>query len=184
MLHEPHPHVGHRKYQPTSKVTQWHEQSTIVTFRLFTGESIRPLTRSPEKLKSNHQHVPDLHRCSKTSRLRQRPRVTKNPHPQRSPSATRCNHSSKCTKNHSQSHFNDESRMKISVRCLFRLTRMSSISKYQEGELQAGTFLFIDPKDQRAVGQFGVIGRTDRTQGYQTHDRTHPCVRSVSVRSL
>ena len=36
--------LGHHKNLPTSEVTQWHEQSTRVTFRLSTGEGTRPLT--------------------------------------------------------------------------------------------------------------------------------------------
>jgi hypothetical protein len=91
-------------------------------------------SQSLEPVMNNHQHMSDLHRCSKPSRWRQPPRVTRTPQPQRSPSATRCNHSSKCTRNDFQSHFDDESRMEMSGRCLLRLTRMSSMSKCQEGE--------------------------------------------------
>ena len=36
--------IGHRKNLPTSEVTQWHEQSTRVTFRRSAGEGTRPLT--------------------------------------------------------------------------------------------------------------------------------------------
>jgi hypothetical protein len=86
----------------------------------------------------------DFHHCFKPSRWRQPPRVTRNPQPQQSPSATRCNHSSKCTRSHSQSHFDDESRMEMSGRCLLRLTRMTNMSKYQERCLGAGQTLFLD----------------------------------------
>jgi hypothetical protein len=48
------------------------------------------------------------------------------------------------TWNHSQSYYDDESMMEMSGRCLLRLTRMSSMSKCQEGEPQAGQTLFID----------------------------------------
>jgi hypothetical protein len=78
--------------------------------------------------------MPDLHRCSKPYRWRQPPRVTRTPQPQRSPSANRCNHSSKCTRNHSQSRYDNESRMKMSERCFLRLTKISSMSKLQEGD--------------------------------------------------
>jgi hypothetical protein len=36
--------IGHRKNLPTCEVTQRHEQSTRVTFRLSAGEGTRPLT--------------------------------------------------------------------------------------------------------------------------------------------
>jgi len=36
--------LEHRKNRPTSEVTQWHEQSTRVTFRLSAKEGTRPLT--------------------------------------------------------------------------------------------------------------------------------------------
>jgi hypothetical protein len=107
-------------------------------------EKVQDPSQSPEPATNNHQHVPKLLCCSKLSRWWQPPRVIRNPQPQRSPSATRCNHSSKCTWNHSQSHYDDESRMEMSGRCLLRLTRMSSMSKYQEGYLGAGQTLFID----------------------------------------
>jgi hypothetical protein len=58
-------------------------------------------SQSLEPAMNNHQHVPMLLCCSKPSRWRQPPRVTRILQPQRSPSATRCNHSSKCTWNHS-----------------------------------------------------------------------------------
>jgi hypothetical protein len=89
-------------------------------------------SQSTEPTTNNHQHVSVLHRCSKPSRWQQPPRVTRKPQPQQSPSVTRYNHSSKYTRNHSQSHFDDESRMEMSERCLLRLTRMSSLSKCQE----------------------------------------------------
>jgi len=94
---------------------------------------------------NNHQLVPILLRCSKSSRWRQPPRVTRTLQPQQSQSATICNHSCKYTWNHSQSHYEDESMMKISGMCLFRLTRMLNISKCQESEPQASQTLFISP---------------------------------------
>jgi hypothetical protein len=97
---------------------------------------------------NNHQLVPILLRCSKPSRWWQPPRVTRNLQPQRSPSATRCNHSSKCIRNHSQSHCDDESMTEINESGLLRLTRMSSMSKCQESEPQASHALFIDPLRQ------------------------------------
>ena len=78
--------LGHRKNWPTSEVTQWHEQSTKVTFRLSAG-----------KVQDPSQSPGDSHEQSPT-------RANAPPLPNRSPSATRCNHSSKCTWNHSQSH--------------------------------------------------------------------------------
>jgi hypothetical protein len=59
-------------------------------------EKVQDPSQSPEPAMNNHQHVPKLLHCSKPSR-RQPPRVTKNLQPQRSSSASRCNHSSKCT---------------------------------------------------------------------------------------
>jgi hypothetical protein len=97
---------------------------------------------------NNHQLVPMLLRYSKLSRWQQPPRVTRTLQPQRSPSATRCNHSSKCTRNYSRSHYDDELTMEMSERCLLRLTRMSSKSKCQESEPQAGHHLFIDVSKQ------------------------------------
>jgi hypothetical protein len=136
--------IGHRKNLPTSEVTQWHEQSTRVTFRLSVGKVQDPL-QSPESATNNHQYVSNLYHCSKPSTWRQPPKVTRTLQPQRSPSATRCNHSSKYTRNHSQSHFDNESRIELSRKCLLRLTRMSSMSKYQERKLEASQQLFISP---------------------------------------
>jgi hypothetical protein len=110
----------------------------------FAGKDARPLTRSPEPATNNHQQVPDLHRCSKPSRWRQPPRVTKNLQPQRSPNATRYNHSSKCTWNHSISLWIRNQVREMSGRKCAQLTRMSRISKVQEGYLGAGQTLFID----------------------------------------
>jgi hypothetical protein len=45
--------------------------------------------------------MPTLLRCSKPSRWRQPPRVTRKSQQEQSPSATKCNHSSKYTWNHS-----------------------------------------------------------------------------------
>ena len=130
---------------------------------LFAGEGAIPLIRSLEPAMNNHQHMPDLHRCSKPSRWRQPPRETRNPQPQRSPSATRCNHSSKCTKNHSQSHLDDKLRMEMSGRCLLRLTKMSSMSKFQESEPQAGYGLFIEHLGSKSC--WDVEGATDALIG-------------------
>jgi hypothetical protein len=65
-----------------SEVTQWHEQFTRATLRRFVGEDATPLTRSLEPATNNHQHVSDLHHCSKLSRWWQPPRETRS---QRSP---------------------------------------------------------------------------------------------------
>ena len=70
-----------------------------------------------EMAMNNHQLVPILLRCSKLSRWRQPPRVTRKPQLERSPSATRCNHSSKCTWNHFQSM------KEMSGRCLLPITQ-------------------------------------------------------------
>ena len=59
-------------------------------------------------------------------------------------------HSSKCTCNHSQSHYEDESMMEMSVRYLLRLTRMSSMSKCQERELHTGQHVFISPLNKQS----------------------------------
>ena len=104
--------------------------------------------------------------CAKPSRWRQPPGVTRNLQPQRSPSATRCNHSSKCTRNHSQSHYDDESMMEMSGRCLLRLTRMSSMSKCQESEPQAGQELYIVPLGSKS--HWELVDTTELT------DQTYP----------
>jgi hypothetical protein len=124
---------------------------------------------------NNHQYVPKLLRCSKPSRWRQPPRVTRNPQPQWSPSATRCNHSNKCTWNYSQSHYDDESMMEMSGRCFLRLTRMSSMSKCQESEPQVDQTLFIDvPKRIEPLEpRWGVL-RSDRTRWSGWPDAPNP----------
>ena len=113
---------------------------------------------------NNHQHISKLLRCSKPSKWRQPSRETRNPQPQRSPSATRCNHSSKCTMNHSQSHYDNESMMEMSGRCLLKLTKMSSMSKCQESEPQSGTFLFIVSRLKEPLGILGLTGRIEQTR--------------------
>ena len=114
-----------------------------------TGEGIRPLTIT-----------------------RRRPRITTNSYQCSSaaPShigATRRNHSSnssKCTCNRSQSHYDDESMMEMSGRCLLRLIRMSTMSKCQESEPRASQILFIEPLKQiePLESREGAL-RTDRT---------------------
>jgi hypothetical protein len=113
---------------------------------------------------NNHQLVLMLLRCSKQSRWRQPPRVTRISQPQWSPSATRCNHSSKYTRNHSQSHYDDELMMEISGRCLLRLTRMSNMSKCQEKWAKASQAQFIEPQMNRAVIPLHWAMHTDRTR--------------------
>jgi hypothetical protein len=140
-----------RKSLSTNELTQWHEQSTRVTFWLSTGEGTGPLTNHQEMTTNNHQLMSILLRYSKPSRWRQPPRVIRNPQLQWSSSVTRNNHSSNCTRNHSQSHYDDESIMEMSGRCLLRLTRMSSMSKCQEKWAQAGQELFIEPQTNRVV---------------------------------
>jgi hypothetical protein len=122
---------------------------------------------------NNHHHVSNLHRYSKPSRWRQPLRVTRTPQLQRSPSATRCNHSSKYTWNHSRSHYDDESRMEMSGRCL-RLMRMSSMSKCHENKPQASQTLYIDTPNEieRLCSKGWLCEATRRTDRY---DRTqHP----------
>ena len=124
--------------------------------------------------------------CSKPSRWRQPPRETRNPQPQQSPSATRCNHSSKCTWNHYQSHYNDELMIEMSGRCLLGFTRMSSMSKCQEKHLGANPQLFIDvPKQIEPLEpRWGVL-RTDRMRTRQcpVADLT-PCVPRLNKHRL
>ena len=86
--------IGHRKNLPTSEVTQWHEQSTRVTFRCSAGEGTNPLTITGDS-HNNHQLMPILHRCTKPSRWWQPPRETSEIRSKTwIPSASRCNHSS------------------------------------------------------------------------------------------
>jgi hypothetical protein len=70
------------------------------------------------------------------------------------PKCNKCNHSSKYAWNYSQSHYDDESMMEMSERSLPRLTRMSSMSKYQKSEPRAGQTLFIDAQENRTVALF------------------------------
>ena len=124
---------------------------------------------------NNHQHVPKLLHCSKPSRWRQPPRETRNPQPQRSPSATRCNHSSKCNRNFFQCHFDDESMMEISGRCLLRHTRMLSMSKCQEKCLGASQTLSIDvPKRIEPLVSHCCLPRGDRTRRSGVTERAPP----------
>ena len=121
-------------------------------------------SQSSEPATNNHQHMPKLLYCSKPSRWWQPPREQKNQQPQRSPSATRCNHSSKCTCNLSQSYYDDKSMMEMSGRCLLRLTRMSSMSKCQESDPQVGQELYIVPLGSKSHWELvGMIGLTERT---------------------
>ena len=122
-----------------------------------------------EMATNNHQLMPMLLHCSNLSRWRQPPTVIRNPQPQRSPSATRCNHSSKCTRNHSQSHYDDESMIEMSGRCLLRLTRMLGMSKYQESEPQVDTFLFMEPQDSKS--HWALSSRLDMPQCPVTYSR-------------
>jgi hypothetical protein len=112
-----------------------------------------------------------LFHCSKPSRWQQPPRVTRNLQPQLSPSATRCNHSSKCTRKHSQSHYDDELMIEMSGRYLFRLTRMLRMSKCQEKWAQAGQGPFIDPlkQIQSLCPSLGCL-RDDRTRSVAVSD--------------
>ena len=108
------------------------EQSTRVTFWLSTGEGTRPLTITTIGAGDNHQPPLNDPRCSKPSRWRQPPRETSESRSEtRIPSATRCNHSSKCTWNHSQSHYDEESMMEMSGRALAKLIRLLCQCKRQ-----------------------------------------------------
>ena len=86
--------IGHRKNLPTSEVTQWHEQSTRVTFRCSSGEGT-VLTITTIGAGDNHQPPLNDPRCSKPSRWRQPSRVTSESRSEtRTPSVSRCKHSS------------------------------------------------------------------------------------------
>jgi hypothetical protein len=123
-----------------------------------------------EMAMNNHQLVLMLLCCSKPSRWWQPPRVTRNPQPQRSPCATRCIHSSKCNRNHSQSHYDDESMMKMSERCLLRLTRMYHRWKCPRGWAQSAQVLFIEALSSKSRWCLRELTRLT--------DRTHPSVQS------
>jgi hypothetical protein len=87
----------------TNEGTQWQEQFTRVAFGAPLGNKPKNPSQSMSGVAmNNHQLVPILLRCSKPSRRRQPPRVTRKLQQEWSPSATRCNHSSKCTLDHSQ----------------------------------------------------------------------------------
>ena len=128
------------------------------------SRKVQDPSQSPKPATNNHQHVSKLHRCSKPSRWRQPLREIRNLQPRQSLSVIRYNHSSKCTWNHSQSHYDDESMMKMSGRCFLRLIRISSMSKCQESEFQSGQTLFIElPKGIEPLGTKGSFLRADRT---------------------
>jgi hypothetical protein len=75
-----------------------HEQSTGVEIRRSAGEPQQPLTtNSSEPATNNHQHVPDLHHCSKPSRWRQPPRETRITQQMNTQVPTRCKLTSKYT---------------------------------------------------------------------------------------
>ena len=85
------------------QVRQLNDTSNLL--ELPCGSSSRKVqdpSQSPKPATNNHQHMLKLLCCFKPSRWQQSPRETRNPQPQRSSSATRCNHSSKCTLDHSQ----------------------------------------------------------------------------------
>jgi hypothetical protein len=131
-------------------------------FSSLSGKVQDP-SQSLEMATNNHQLMPMFQRCSKPSRWRQPPRVTRNPQPQRSPSSTKCNHLSKCTRNHSQSHYDDESMTEMSGRYLLRLTRMLRVSKCHESEPQADQGLFKEPLGSKS--HWAVKGAPDALNG-------------------
>jgi hypothetical protein len=110
----------------------------------------RTCTNHQEIATNNHQLMPMPLYYSKLSRWRQPPRVTRKLQPQRSPSATRCNHSSKCSRNHSQSHFDDESTEKMSGRGLVQLTSKYGWSKFPRRWPRADQQVFIESQKNRA----------------------------------
>ena len=117
--------IGHCKNLPTSEVTQWHEQSTRVTFQRSTGEGARPLIITTIGARDNHQPPLNDPHYSKPSRWWQPPRVTRESRSKTwMPSATRCNHSINALWFLSQSHKDDESMMEMSGRALAKLTRL------------------------------------------------------------
>jgi hypothetical protein len=104
-----------------------------------------------EVAKNNHQLLPQLLCCSKPSRWRQPPKVTRIPQLKRSPSATRYKLTNKCTWNHSILLWIHNQAREISRREYAQLKRMLSISKCQESSPRAGQQLFICPQTNRAV---------------------------------
>ena len=73
--------------------------------------------------------------------------------------------------------------MEMSVRCLLRLTRMSSMSKCQERYLGAGQTLFIDilKRIEPLESRWGVL-RTDRTcPSQRLVVDPAPCVPRINV---
>ena len=86
--------IRHRKNLPTSEVTQWHEQSTRVTFQRSTREGTNPLTITGDghEQSPTRANPPPLLQPSRwwqppreTSEIRSATRIL---------SASRCNHSS------------------------------------------------------------------------------------------
>jgi hypothetical protein len=94
------PWLGRRKNLPQVRVTQWNEQFTRVSFGSSPAKSQEPLTITIGIATNKLQLMPITSSCSKPSRWRQPPRITRKPQSQWF-SAPRCNHSSKCTMYHS-----------------------------------------------------------------------------------
>ena len=100
--HMPNPQSG--AAQPTQDEDHTtHEQSTRVPFGSPPGKGQEPLTITTIGARDNHQPPLNDPRCSKPSRWRQPPRVTRKLQPSQPPSATRCNLTRKCTWIHSMS---------------------------------------------------------------------------------
>ena len=109
-------------------------------------------SQSPEMATNNYQLVLNLLCCSKSSRWWQPPKETRNPQPQRSPSATRWNHSSKCTWNHSQSHYDDESIVEMNRRCLPSSQGCITGENVEESEPKPCPSIYRAPMTQVAIG--------------------------------
>jgi hypothetical protein len=112
---------------------------------------------------NNHQHILNLYRCSKPSSRRQPPRVTKNPHPQRSPSATRCNHTRKCTWNHSISLWIHSQAREIVGRSLFSSQWCQECQMSKSEAMELTPSIYRASQRNRVVALF--VGWPDATTG-------------------
>ena len=99
--HRPNPQLG--AAQPTQDGDQQATSNPLkMPFMISHGEGSRTPHNQREVAKNNHQLLPTLLHCSKLFRRRQTPKSNKKTTTNWSLSATRCNHSSKCTLDHFQ----------------------------------------------------------------------------------
>jgi hypothetical protein len=114
---------------------------------------------------NNHQHVPDLHRCSKPSRWWQPPRDIRIPQQMNTQVPTRCKLTSKCTWDHSISLWLGKQAREMSGRGCAQLKGVLEWSTSQAMLQRAGQHVFIDvPLRIEPLGTRFCCSRADRTR--------------------